>query len=58
MAPSSLFDVNAIDATSGMPALMNGSASRRECSWTTSDTSPRSEAYAVLNGQFPAPWKW
>ena len=54
--PSSLFDCQATEATSGMPALMNGSASRRLCSWVTSETSPRSAAYAVLNGQLPAPW--
>ena len=38
--PSSLFGCQATEATSGMPALMNGSASRRLCSWVTSETQP------------------
>ena len=55
IAVSSLFDSHATDATSGMPALMNGSASRRLCRAVTSPTRPREAAYAALNGQLPAP---
>ncbi len=56
IAPVSLFDFQATEATSGTPSLMKASASARLCSWVTSATSPRSEAYAALKGQFPAPW--
>ena len=55
-APSSSPEPNEIDATSGMPAAMNRSASRRLRSRVTNAGPPASgAAYAVLNGQLPVP---
>ena len=54
-APSSSPLPNAIDATSGMPAAMNSSASLRLRSRVTNACPVRVAAYAVLNGQLPVP---
>ena len=54
--PSSLPEPNESDATSGIPALMNCSASASERSCVTAPSSPKWFAYAMLNGQLPAPW--
>ena len=45
----------AIDATSGRPALMNGSASRSDRSRVTKASRWKRAAYAALNGQLPVP---
>ncbi len=47
---------NEIDATSGMPASMNSSASRSDRSRVTKAWPASGAAYAVLKGQLPVPW--
>jgi hypothetical protein len=54
-ALSNWFFLNATETTSGIPALMNCSASVSERNCTTCPSSPNEPAYAVLNGQLPAP---
>ena len=44
------------EATSGMPALMNCSASYSERNCVTSVSKPKCAPYALLNGQLPVPW--
>ena len=54
-APVSSPGPNETDATSGMPAAMNASASRSERSRVTKAWPASGAAYAVLNGQLPVP---
>ena len=55
-APDSSPLPNEIDATSGIPAATNSSASRSDRSRVTKAWPASGAAYAVLNGQFPVPW--
>jgi hypothetical protein len=54
-APSSSSFSNDTEMISGMPARMNSSASVKLRNRVTYASRPYSAAYAVLNGQLPAP---
>ena len=54
-APVSSPGPHEIDATSGMPAATNDSASRSERSRVTKAWPASGAAYAVLKGQLPVP---